>query len=476
MTDIVVNVTEPNGVIVVEVPAAQGVQGFQGEQGEQGASAYEIAVANGFVGDEAAWLASLVGAQGEQGYSAVDTYAVVDMAGGNLTLDASYATTKTIVVLNAPASGTGVLTITATAESPTQRIIAMSGDYNAVLAFSTGEQSADNLLFANTQNTVVFMAGIGFHISRLSITSNAEAFNHKQALSSHGGYNIAQGAEDYTDAALVSPLARITQTEDDIADLKDGIYTTDKLKVVDMTGGNVTINAADSAAYNTILVSNTGDGTEAIRVLTLTEGANNPAQLTIINTGTQPIRVTTGSGIEQSVFKRAVLVYQHGRGFRYVDDHSVIVSATPFGVQKSASATKQLIGSFQLPRGSLKTNGDTVEVDLFLTKGGIASSETIYFDIGTTRATNTTQIITFGALASGNDNLYGKMTFARMSATTIRLVSTPSWHVPQGASTVENADITVPSLDSNDLFFNLSAGVGNETVDCRRLLARLHRG
>lgn len=32
-----------------------------------GASAYEVAVANGFVGDEAAWLASLVGPQGPQG-------------------------------------------------------------------------------------------------------------------------------------------------------------------------------------------------------------------------------------------------------------------------------------------------------------------------------------------------------------------------------------------------------------------------
>ena len=38
-----------------------------GTPGADGASAYEIAVANGFVGDEAAWLASLVGQQGSQG-------------------------------------------------------------------------------------------------------------------------------------------------------------------------------------------------------------------------------------------------------------------------------------------------------------------------------------------------------------------------------------------------------------------------
>lgn len=38
-----------------------------GAPGADGESAYEIAVANGFVGDEAAWLASLVGAPGEDG-------------------------------------------------------------------------------------------------------------------------------------------------------------------------------------------------------------------------------------------------------------------------------------------------------------------------------------------------------------------------------------------------------------------------
>jgi hypothetical protein len=46
-----------------------GAQGPAGADGQDGASAYEVAVANGFVGDESAWLASLVGAQGPQGPS-----------------------------------------------------------------------------------------------------------------------------------------------------------------------------------------------------------------------------------------------------------------------------------------------------------------------------------------------------------------------------------------------------------------------
>lgn len=44
-----------------------GDKGDKGDPGDGGLSAYQIALANGFVGDEAAWLASLVGPEGETG-------------------------------------------------------------------------------------------------------------------------------------------------------------------------------------------------------------------------------------------------------------------------------------------------------------------------------------------------------------------------------------------------------------------------
>lgn len=44
-----------------------GETGPQGPPGDDGLSAYEVAVANGFVGNEAAWLASLVGPEGPEG-------------------------------------------------------------------------------------------------------------------------------------------------------------------------------------------------------------------------------------------------------------------------------------------------------------------------------------------------------------------------------------------------------------------------
>ena len=48
-------------------PGANGSNGTNGADGADGLSAYEVAVANGFVGNEAAWLASLVGADGAPG-------------------------------------------------------------------------------------------------------------------------------------------------------------------------------------------------------------------------------------------------------------------------------------------------------------------------------------------------------------------------------------------------------------------------
>lgn len=52
------------------VPGIQGEQGIKGEKGDKGddgASAYEVAVDNGFVGTESQWLASLKGDPGEKG-------------------------------------------------------------------------------------------------------------------------------------------------------------------------------------------------------------------------------------------------------------------------------------------------------------------------------------------------------------------------------------------------------------------------
>ena len=75
VTSTVEIVDEQVYIITVGAQGPTGPAGLPGPQGTGGISAYEVAVANGFVGDEAAWLASLVGAQGEigpQGPAGVD--------------------------------------------------------------------------------------------------------------------------------------------------------------------------------------------------------------------------------------------------------------------------------------------------------------------------------------------------------------------------------------------------------------------
>ena len=56
-----------NGFVGNEAAWLLSLKGDDGAEGTEGQSAYDIAVAGGFVGDQSAWLASLVGATGSQG-------------------------------------------------------------------------------------------------------------------------------------------------------------------------------------------------------------------------------------------------------------------------------------------------------------------------------------------------------------------------------------------------------------------------
>ncbi len=66
-------------------PGATGKTGATGAQGRPGQSAYELAVASGFAGTEAEWLASLKGDTGPQGPAAPDK--TVTISGTNVMLD-----------------------------------------------------------------------------------------------------------------------------------------------------------------------------------------------------------------------------------------------------------------------------------------------------------------------------------------------------------------------------------------------------
>ena len=74
----------PQGIAGPQGP--QGPQGIQGPAGANGLSAYQVALANGFVGTEAEWLASLVGSGGGGGGLTDGVRGEITVSGGGSTL------------------------------------------------------------------------------------------------------------------------------------------------------------------------------------------------------------------------------------------------------------------------------------------------------------------------------------------------------------------------------------------------------
>lgn len=66
------------------LPGAKGDTGERGQDGENGKSAYEIAVVNGYVGNEEQWLASLKGRDGSPGRDGRNGLSAYELADGEL--------------------------------------------------------------------------------------------------------------------------------------------------------------------------------------------------------------------------------------------------------------------------------------------------------------------------------------------------------------------------------------------------------
>ncbi len=84
-----VTITDGNGntttaIIKDGATGAKGDTGDPGRKGSDGKSAYEIAVANGFVGDEAQWLESLKGRDGSPGKDGKNGKSAFEIAGGDV--------------------------------------------------------------------------------------------------------------------------------------------------------------------------------------------------------------------------------------------------------------------------------------------------------------------------------------------------------------------------------------------------------
>lgn len=130
-----------------------------GARGAAGLSAYQVAVARGFVGDVTAWLASLVGAQGIQGITGAGGPASV-----TLTADQSFSATTLADVTSMP-----VLALAAN----TLYKIELFGTFTAAAA-TTGIGLA-----LNVGGTVTRIAGKGDHaVSATALGSFSQEANN----------------------------------------------------------------------------------------------------------------------------------------------------------------------------------------------------------------------------------------------------------------------------------------------------------
>ena len=84
----------------------QGPQGVPGTNGADGASAYQIALQQGFVGTEAQWLASLKGADGAPGQDGQDGAPGLPGPAGTVTAPNTAATDRALTVFGVWENGT----------------------------------------------------------------------------------------------------------------------------------------------------------------------------------------------------------------------------------------------------------------------------------------------------------------------------------------------------------------------------------
>lgn len=171
-----------------------------GTPGADGDSAYEVAVANGFVGDEAAWLASLVGDDGAPGTDGDDGAPGVGVPAGGTTgqmlakVDGTDYNTEWV---DAPSGGSTAMdkvvsaltTYTLTdADFNGRRILYLTASSAISLVLNTGLTGAVGPL-------MVFAKGTG----QITVSGTATIESKGGALKSngqHGGFSIVPDGSD----------------------------------------------------------------------------------------------------------------------------------------------------------------------------------------------------------------------------------------------------------------------------------------
>lgn len=194
-----------------------GEPGTDGVDGEDGDSAYEVAVANGFVGTESAWLASLIGPKGDQGDQGIQGPPGADGSGAGDMTKAVYDPTN----VNGSAfsqdnmvDGSTNKNFTAANQSKLAGIAsgATANSSDATLlarANHTGTQSADTVVDGSTNK--VFTAA---NQTKLSGIATAATANDTDAnLKNRANHTGTQSADTITDGTTNKAFTATNQTK-----------------------------------------------------------------------------------------------------------------------------------------------------------------------------------------------------------------------------------------------------------------------
>lgn len=253
--------------------------GLTGPQGDPGDSAYEVAVANGFVGNQTQWLASLVGPQGEKGLKGdtgatgsdgrgITSVARTSGAGVPGTLDTytitySDSTTSTFQVYNG-ADGQGAGDMLRSIYDPTNK----NGD---AFSMTNMVESTTNKIFTSTERT------------KLSgIEEGANAYTHPATHSISEVSGLQTALDGKVDDSQV------------LTDVPAGAVFTDTVYTHPTTSGNKHI---PSGGASNQYLKYSADGTAVWASL-----ANN---LTTTTAGT-PLDATQGKILNDSVGSKAI--------------------------------------------------------------------------------------------------------------------------------------------------------------------------
>ena len=219
-----------------------GDPGAPGADGEDGDSAYEVAVANGFVGTESAWLASLVGPQGEQGEQGIQGPPGADGSGAGDMTKAVYDPSNvngSAFSQDNMSDGTTNKNFTATEKTKLSGVAtgATANSSDATLlarANHTGTQSADTVVDGTTNK--VFTAANQTKLS--GIATSATANDTDANLKNRANHTGSQPQSSVTN--LVTDLAGKAATSRTIT---AGTGLTG--------GGDLSANRTLSVAYGT---------------------------------------------------------------------------------------------------------------------------------------------------------------------------------------------------------------------------------